>query len=357
MTSHVRHVTIDCTDAYRLGTFWAEALNAPLSDDDRPGDPEALVESPGAALLFVAVPDPRTKGLKNRLHLDLQPQDRTRDEEVERLLALGATLVGDHRRPDGRGWATLADPEGNEFCVECGAAERAALTGSRPPVTPDDVATAVRLAVDTLAEAAAADWTVPAGTLAWSCWETAEHLGDDLFAYAAQLGPRRPPLDHDVPFRWAPAREGGPSNAVFADPAAGVAGLLRTVEANGALLTAMVRTASPGVRAHHSFGVADPEGFAAMGIVETLLHTDDIAQGLGIGWTPPDALCDRVLARLFPDAPKGEAGGHGDEAGSGGTGAASVRWTVLRWATGRADLPGQPRVTSWRWHSAPLDSA
>ncbi|MFF1479904.1 VOC family protein [Streptomyces sp. NPDC058301] len=123
MTSLVRHVTFDCTDAYALATFWAAALDGKLSDEDVPGDEEALVTSEGAALLFVTVPD--AKSVKNRVHLDLQPQDRTRDEEVERLLTLGATLVGDHRRPDGTGWATLADPEGNEFCVERSAGERA----------------------------------------------------------------------------------------------------------------------------------------------------------------------------------------------------------------------------------------
>jgi hypothetical protein len=52
-----------------------------------------------------------------------------RDEEVERLLALGATLVADHRRPDGSGWAVLADPGRNELCVERSAAERAAGAG------------------------------------------------------------------------------------------------------------------------------------------------------------------------------------------------------------------------------------
>jgi hypothetical protein len=66
------------------------------------------------------------KTAKNRLHLDLQP-DGPRDEEVERLLGLGATMVLDMRRPDGRGWAQLADPEGNEFCVERSAAERKAM--------------------------------------------------------------------------------------------------------------------------------------------------------------------------------------------------------------------------------------
>ncbi|WP_327413737.1 VOC family protein [Streptomyces sp. NBC_01233] len=123
MASLVRHLTIDCSDAYRLGQFWAAVLDGSLADDDFPGDPEALVTAPGSTLLFVTVPD--TKTVKNRVHVDLQPQDRTRDEEVERIVALGATLVGDHRRADGSGWVTLADPEGNEFCVERSAAEMA----------------------------------------------------------------------------------------------------------------------------------------------------------------------------------------------------------------------------------------
>jgi predicted enzyme related to lactoylglutathione lyase len=123
MTSLIRHITVDCADAYRLATFWSKALEAPLGPDDHPGDPEALVDAPGVGVLFIQVPEP--KSLKNRLHLDLQPQDRPRDEEVERLLKIGAVLVDDRRNPDGTGWAVLADPEGNEFCVERSAAERA----------------------------------------------------------------------------------------------------------------------------------------------------------------------------------------------------------------------------------------
>lgn len=122
MTSLVRHLTFDCSDAYRQGTFWAEVLGGKVSDEDSPGDPEALVEADGITLLFVTVPE--AKGMKNRLHVDLQPQDRTRDEEVERLLELGAEVVGDHRLPDGRGWVTLSDLEGNEFCVERSTGER-----------------------------------------------------------------------------------------------------------------------------------------------------------------------------------------------------------------------------------------
>ncbi|MFJ8629695.1 VOC family protein [Streptomyces sp. NPDC093568] len=121
MTSAIRHVTIDSADAYGLAGFWSQVLDLPVHEDDKPGDEEVLIE--GAGLLFVTVPEP--KAGKNRVHLDLQPQDRTRDEEVERVLALGAALVDDRRRPDGRGWVVLADPEGNEFCVERGVAELA----------------------------------------------------------------------------------------------------------------------------------------------------------------------------------------------------------------------------------------
>ena len=123
MASAVRHVTIDCADAYRLGEFWARVLDASLADDDEPGDPEALVETPQVSLLFVTVPGRKT--VTNRVHLDLQPRDRTRDEEIERVLTLGATVIADHRRADGTGWVTLADIEGNEFCVERSTVERA----------------------------------------------------------------------------------------------------------------------------------------------------------------------------------------------------------------------------------------
>ncbi|MFJ1702320.1 VOC family protein [Kitasatospora sp. NPDC088346] len=124
MVSLVRQLTFDCHDPYRLATFWSAVLDARIHPDDGPDSEEVLVESPGMGLLFIAVPE--DKSAKNRLHPDLRPQDRTRDEEVERLLALGAVLVDDHRRPDGSGWAVLADPDGNEFCVERSAAERAA---------------------------------------------------------------------------------------------------------------------------------------------------------------------------------------------------------------------------------------
>lgn len=203
---------------------------------------------------------------------------------------------------------------------------------SRSVVTADDLALAVRLAVTALREVPEQAWRAPAGTLEWDRWETVEHLSDDLFSYAAQLGPAAPALDGLVPFVWQPRREGGPWNAVHADPEAGPSGLLQTLEATGALLVAMVRTASPQVRSYHVFGNSDPEGFAAMGIVETLVHVHDVTDDLGVPFDPPAELCARVLDRLFPEAPRSTA-----------------PWTALLFSTGRAELPGRPRLTSWRW--------
>jgi hypothetical protein len=131
MTSHVRSVTFDCANPFELGAFWSAVTGRPMHNDGTEEQPEVMVAAPEGSLLpnllFIAVPE--GKSVKNRVHLDLQPADRTRDEEVARLLALGATLLADHRNPDGTGWALLGDPEGNEFCVERSAAERAATGG------------------------------------------------------------------------------------------------------------------------------------------------------------------------------------------------------------------------------------
>ncbi|MFD9523014.1 VOC family protein [Streptomyces sp. NPDC059979] len=126
MVSVVQNVAIDCADAYELARFWSEALGSPLHPEAEPGDPETEVMLPeGPLLYFNQVPEPKT--IKNRLHLCLRPKT-SREEEVERLLGLGATLVADRREPDGAGWAVLADPEGNEFCVLRSEAERAATS-------------------------------------------------------------------------------------------------------------------------------------------------------------------------------------------------------------------------------------
>jgi hypothetical protein len=207
---------------------------------------------------------------------------------------------------------------------------------STPPVTGADVDLAVILASDALNGALDRDWRVPAGDLEWDVWETVEHMADDLFAYAGQLGPRRPPQDTHVPFAWQQSRPGAPLLTISGDASTDNAGLVQVFEACGTFLSSVVKTVPPDTRAHHIFGLADPEGFATMGVVEVLVHMRDVAAGLGFGWRPPEELCDRVLFRLFPDAP-----------------ADARRWETLLWATGRGELGDRARLGEWRWHGSP----
>ncbi|MET8278181.1 VOC family protein [Micromonospora sp. NPDC005174] len=129
MYPRIRNISFDCHDTYSLAGFWSAVLGYARHDEDVPGDPEAVLLPPDEAtpnLFFQAVPD--DKVTKNRQHICLEPVDRTRDEEVERVLGLGATMVADRRHADGTGWAVLADPEGNEFCVLRSAGERVVTT-------------------------------------------------------------------------------------------------------------------------------------------------------------------------------------------------------------------------------------
>ena len=121
MTSHVSHTTIDCRDAYALSEWWKQVLGYVdiEGDPNLPGHEECMIRDPnsGHQLLFIEVPE--AKQVKNRVHLDLRPSEGTRDEELDRLLGLGSTMVADHRgiHGPGSGWVVLADPEGNEFCI------------------------------------------------------------------------------------------------------------------------------------------------------------------------------------------------------------------------------------------------
>ena len=126
MVSRISHTTFDCRDAFALSTFWKQVLgfaDVP-GDPNEPGDEECMIVGTGGEprLLFVEVPE--GKGSKNRMHLDLEPTDRDRDHEIERVVALGATPLHDLRKEDGSGWLVLADPEGNEFCILRSRSER-----------------------------------------------------------------------------------------------------------------------------------------------------------------------------------------------------------------------------------------
>jgi len=166
------------------------------------------------------------------------------------------------------------------------------------------------------------NWAVSAGSLEWSCSATAAHVAHDLLAYAGQVAAR--PTDGYLPFDLA------------VRPGASPREVLQVVIACAGLLSSALTTADLKMRAWH-WGPCDLSGFAAMGVAEMLLHTYDITRGLGVQWLPPAILCAAVLDRLFPDAPSGDP------------------VQILLWCTGRGELNGRPRRTSWTWQAAVPD--
>jgi predicted enzyme related to lactoylglutathione lyase len=117
--STILNVTFDCNDAALLARFWSDVTGWPASKQDMPGNPFWLVARPdhdGARMVFVEVSEAKT--VKNRVHLDLVPEEGSQGDEIVRLEALGAKVLDDRRRATPGGWVVMADPEGNEFCIE-----------------------------------------------------------------------------------------------------------------------------------------------------------------------------------------------------------------------------------------------
>lgn len=118
----LREIVVDCEHAPSLARFWAAVLDGydvlPYDDAEvarlaalgltPETDPTVAVGGPGPTLFFQQVPERKT--VKNRVHMEVEAADR--QAEVDRLLALGATVFAVRER-----WTTMLDPEGNEFCV------------------------------------------------------------------------------------------------------------------------------------------------------------------------------------------------------------------------------------------------
>ena len=126
MASKFTELEIDCADPSGLARFWCSVLDYEVVGEE---DGVVTIGSPlvpegrnrrgpvPPVLTFARVPEGKTR--KNRLHLDVNPTDQEQDEEVRRLLGLGARHADVGQTGD-ESWVVLADPEGNEFCVLAG---------------------------------------------------------------------------------------------------------------------------------------------------------------------------------------------------------------------------------------------
>jgi hypothetical protein len=117
MSLRIQSLCIDTTDPAGLATLWEQALGWRRTYEE---PDEVVLEPPEGSredgmvpdLLFLKVPD--TKEVKNRLHIDLRPEDQA--AAVERLEGLGARRANVGQGSDVT-WIVMADPHGNEFCV------------------------------------------------------------------------------------------------------------------------------------------------------------------------------------------------------------------------------------------------
>jgi len=116
MAAVIKSVTFDAADALVLATFWALVLGSDVDEDSTTS--KAFVEAAGWGgpnIWFAQVPDAKTA--KNRMHFDLRAPGPVKTE-VARLERLGATVLERHEHH-----TVMADPEGNEFCIEPGPAQ------------------------------------------------------------------------------------------------------------------------------------------------------------------------------------------------------------------------------------------
>lgn len=123
MTSKFTELSIDCADPAGLARFWCAVLGYEVQGEEdgviqigSPAVPEGKARPGPVPPTLTFAPVPEGKAVKNRLHIDLNPTDGDRDDEVRRLLDLGARHA-DVGQTGEESWVCLADPEGNEFCV------------------------------------------------------------------------------------------------------------------------------------------------------------------------------------------------------------------------------------------------
>ena len=167
-----------------------------------------------------------------------------------------------------------------------------------------------------------AGWEVAATPTKWSCRDTLDHMANGLCGYATSLSNR------------LTSRRRLPRNG---DAGASPSELIDIVGEFVGLLAVVAESAPPGERGLHPSGMADRDGFVAMGCDELLIHTFDIATAAGTPIAPPSQLVARIRDRLFPWAPS-----------------QADPWQALLWANGRAELTGIGRLEAdWWWQSAP----
>jgi hypothetical protein len=167
---------------------------------------------------------------------------------------------------------------------------------------PDDVVTAAAMVEAALRPLAGRDWSVQAGPLEWNVEQTITHMIAAAAKYTLYLASR---CEHFIGLsvtRWPDAT----NEEVIASVVPVATGL-----------AAIAAATPPTVRAYHVTGPSNASDYVGRACVELLVHTDDALSGLGVAFTPPADLCQRVLAQQFPDTARPGSAWHGLLAANG----------------------------------------
>ena len=192
-------------------------------------------------------------------------------------------------------------------------------------LAPNDVRLAAAFCHEALSSLGDVNWGQDAHGLAWPCRRTVQHVANALDWYTLLLIEPKPERFPSMGLRYAEQS---------------IPEILAIIRRRAQLFALAVESAAPSARGYHPWGQPDRTGYLAMGCAEILLHTDDVLQAFGQRLHGPDALCRRLVGRLFPWAPTAP-----DVDG----------WSLLRWATGRLTLPQHGRIgPDWTWHAAPV---
>lgn len=175
-----------------------------------------------------------------------------------------------------------------------------------------------------------ADWSITTPDLIWSQSQTAIHTMRACLEYSFQVVGSRMDTYQPVLFEKKEA-------ATARD-------YLTMIPTAARVLHHVVAMATSTDRAWHAYGISDPTGFAAMGVVEVSVHTFDLAKGFGDDFTPLDGPSAFAINRLFVDTVETNQAFKNESPGK-----------QLLWYAGRIELAGLARRQGWKWNGLVRD--
>jgi hypothetical protein len=169
------------------------------------------------------------------------------------------------------------------------------------------------------------DWEVNTPDLEWTQSQTAIHTMRACLEYSYQVVGKR--MDTYQPILFEKKDKATPPE------------YLPMISTASRILQKAIKDSNQSDRAWHAYGISDPIGFAAMGVVEVSVHTYDLAKGFGVSSVPNNIAAEFAINRIF--------------SGTTEYPAFNTYGELLLWLAGRIELSSVPRRQGWKWNGTP----